>query len=95
MNESYEFNPSRRVGIVFNTVVLAILLTVVGGGFLLATRAVVSLFFLIFLIPALVALSLMPVFLFRAYSLYRAQYIIKTGWSEPSMGAARRGYPDE
>ena len=77
MNESYEFNPSRRVGIVFNTVVLAILLTVVGGGFLLATRAVVSLFFLIFLIPALVALSLMPVFLFRAYSLYRAQYILK------------------
>jgi hypothetical protein len=77
MNESYEFNPSRRVGIVFNSVVLAILLTVVGGGFLLATRAVVSLFFLIFLIPALVALSLMPVFLFRAYSLYRAQYILK------------------
>jgi hypothetical protein len=77
MNESYEFNPSQRVGIVFNTVVLAILLTVVGGGFLLATRAVVSLFFLIFLIPALVALTLMPVFLFRAYSLYRAQYILK------------------
>ena len=77
MNDSYEFIPSRRVGVVFHTVVLAILLTVVGGGFLLATRAVVSLFFLIFLIPALVALSLMPVFLFRAYSLYRAQYILK------------------
>ena len=77
MNGSYEFNPSRRVGIVFHVVVLGILLTVVGGGFLLATRAVVSLFFLIFLIPALVALSLIPVFLFRAYSLYRAQYILE------------------
>jgi hypothetical protein len=77
VNGSYYFNPSRSTGIVFHAVVLGILLTFVGGGFLLATRAVVSLGFLIFLIPALVALSLIPVFLFRAYSLYRASYILE------------------
>jgi hypothetical protein len=77
VNGSYVFNPSRSTGIVFHVVVLGILLTVVGGGFLLATRAVVSLFFLVFLFPALVSLSLIPVFLFRAYSLNRAKYILE------------------
>jgi len=77
VNGSYVFTPELRVGLVFHVVVLAILLTVVGAGFLLATRAVVSLFFLVFLIPALIALALIPIFLFRSYSLYRAQYILE------------------
>jgi hypothetical protein len=77
VNGSYVFTPSRTTGIVFHAVVLGILLTVVGGGFLLATRAVVSLVFVIFLFPALVALSLIPLILFRAYSLYRAKYILE------------------
>jgi hypothetical protein len=77
VNGSYVFTPELRVGLVFHVVVLAILLTVVGAGFLLATRAIVSLFFLVFLIPALIALVLIPIFLFRGYSLYRAQYILE------------------
>ena len=76
MNGSYVFPPSRTTGLIFHAVVLGILLTVVVGGFLLATRAVVSLVFLVFLFPVLVALSLIPVFLFRAYSLYRGKYVL-------------------
>jgi hypothetical protein len=71
------FQPSRSWGLVFHAVVI-ILLTVGGVWSLLqASQAQVGPVFLLYLLLALIALGLVPLFLYRAYALRQATYLLE------------------
>lgn len=77
MDEIIIFQPSRRSGLIFHAVIIIIL--ILGGLWSLyqASRAQVGPIFLLYLLPALVALSLVPLFLYRAYALRQAAYLLE------------------
>jgi len=77
VDEILIFQPSRRSGLVFHAVTTLIL--TVGGLWSLfqASQAQVGPLFLLYLLPALLALSLVPLFLYRAYALRQAAYLLE------------------
>lgn len=77
MDDIYFFQPPRRLGLAFHGIVIAIFLGISGLGFYLAVRSVDSMVFIIFLVPALVSLSIVPVLGYRAYALRRAYYTLE------------------
>ena len=74
MAESYHFRPPRRLGLVYH---LAAVLLLTGAGFLgllQASRAAIEPVFLLFVLPAILALFIGPVLLYNAYALWGASY---------------------
>lgn len=74
MADTHLFRPPRRIGLVYH--LLAVLLLAAAGflGLLQASRAAVGPAFLLFILPAILALSFGPVLLYNAYSLWGASY---------------------
>jgi hypothetical protein len=71
------FTPDRRQGTLFHLAALVILSGVGLLGLLLAADTGSSPLFLLFLAPALLALSLIPWFIYRYFSLRNAQYTLE------------------
>ncbi len=70
------FPPSKRGGLVFHGVLLVILLVVTVWALLNLSAATAGLPFVIYLLVAIVAFAPVPVLAYRAYALFRAQYIL-------------------
>jgi len=77
MAETYFFRPPRRMGLVYH--LLAVLLLAAAGalGLLQASLAAVGPSFLLFVLPAVLAVSFGPVLLYHAYSLWGASYTLE------------------
>ena len=77
MADSLSFYPPHRLGLI--TQISAILLLVIVGalGLWQAARAPIGLDFLLYLIPVLLALILLPLIGYRAYALWRASYLLE------------------
>ncbi len=77
MDETYIFYPPLRLGAIFH--LIAILLLVAGSvwGLLQATNAQVGPIFLLYLLPALLAVPLVPTFVYRLYTLQNASYSLE------------------
>jgi hypothetical protein len=75
--ETYLFRPPRRGGLVY--LLMGVLLLAAAGslGLLQASRAAVGPAFLLFVLPAVLAVSLGPVLLYHAYALWGATYTLE------------------
>jgi hypothetical protein len=76
VENKYTFQPPRQFGLVFHLVVILGLLAASGWGLLRAANSSMGPVFLLYLLPALISLGLLPIFLYRAYSLIASSYII-------------------
>ncbi len=70
------FPPSKRGGLIFHGVLLVILLVLVIWSLLNLSSASAGLTFVAFLLLAIVAFAPLPLLAYRAYALFRAQYIL-------------------
>ena len=70
------FPPPKRRGLIIHSVIILVLAIIATFGFYNLTRADVGPSFLISLFIALVAFAPIPFFIYRAYSLWRADYYI-------------------
>lgn len=76
MENASIFHPDRRLGLVFHSVVILALTAIGVWGVFQMTQADLSPIFFLFLIPVLLSLGLLPAAAYRAYTLYRAVYIV-------------------
>lgn len=70
------FPPSKRNGLILHGILLVILIIVSVWGFANLGRAEVGLNFVIHLLVGLIAFAPIPLFGYRAYALFRAEYIL-------------------
>lgn len=70
------FPPDKRTGLLIHGVLLVILLIVAAWGFLHLSGAAGSLTFVVYLLIGIVAFAPVPLLAYRAYALYRAQYLL-------------------
>src|SRR6266508_257121 len=70
------FPPSRRLGLFFHIVIIALLAAASVFGFVNLTRSQVGPSFVIYLLMAFLAFAPIPFFAYRAYALLRADYYI-------------------
>jgi hypothetical protein len=68
------FPPPKRRGLIFHAVILFVLVVIAAVGFYNLSLAQVGPRFLISLLVSLIAFAPIPFFIYRAYSLYRADY---------------------
>jgi hypothetical protein len=71
------FLPPRRLGFLFHIVLILLLSGAGFSGLWLATQAQAGAMFLVFLLPALLAVSLVPFLLYRLYALSGSVYILE------------------
>ncbi len=76
MNDAFVFHPDRRLGLIFHSVVILALVVAGAWGVLQIAQTEVGPIILLFILPILLALGLIPVFVYRAYALYRAAYVL-------------------
>jgi hypothetical protein len=77
VNETYSFYPPKRSGMIFQAGIIAILLNAGAWGLWQSTRAVVGPIFLLYLMPTLLALTLVPILGYRLYTLQNASYVFE------------------
>ncbi len=77
MSALYEFRPPLRIAIIFHTLAILILIAAALLGFWQASQAAVGPVFLFYLIVALAAVGLLPVFIYRFYALRHAGYVLE------------------
>jgi PH (Pleckstrin Homology) domain-containing protein len=70
------FPPSKRSGLVFHGILLTLLILFSSWGFINLLRQPVGLNFVIFLLIGLIAFAPLPLLGYRAFALFRAQYIL-------------------
>ena len=70
------FPPSKRPGLIFHGILLAILLTISIWGFINLSRQAVGVNFAIYLLVGLVAFAPIPLLSYRAFALFRAEYVL-------------------
>ncbi|HZD55746.1 MAG TPA: PH domain-containing protein [Anaerolineales bacterium] len=70
------FRPDRRQGIVFHAVVILILASIGVWGVFQLTRAEIGPLLLVYILPTLLVFILLPLFIYRAFALYRAGYAL-------------------
>ena len=75
MNDDH-YPPSKRLGLLIHAILILVLLGLSGWGIWNLTFAEVGPNFVIFLLDALLALVPLPLFVYRAYALLRADYIL-------------------
>jgi hypothetical protein len=71
------FHSKRELGIAVHSAAILALLGLAGWGMWHAARASIGPTFLTYLLPALLALALVPALAYRAYALYTATYILE------------------
>lgn len=77
MSNQYIFEPERRWGVVFQAAAIIVLLIASGWGIWRAARAEIGLVFLLYTMPALISVFLVPLLVYRLYSLLGAYYHIE------------------
>ena len=75
MNDGH-YPPPKQVGLIIHAILVTVLLGLSGWGIWNLTFAEVGPNFVIFLLDALLALVPVPLFIYRAYALMRADYIL-------------------
>jgi hypothetical protein len=70
------FPPSKRNGLILHGILLVLLATASGWGFLNLLQTGSGLSFVIYLLVGLIAFAPIPVMAYRAYALFRAEYIL-------------------
>ncbi len=76
MREVFVFRPPRRTGLIVHGVFVLTLGVVGVVGLWRASLAVSGIAFLVYILPALLAIGLTPVFIYQTYALQRARYIL-------------------
>ena len=77
MDEQYVFYPPNRAGVIFHLLTIAILALAAAWGLWQAVRASVGLTFVLYLLPFLIALLLIPLLLYRLSSLENSSYVLE------------------
>jgi hypothetical protein len=73
----FEFRPPLRMAIIFHTLAIMVLAAVTLLGFGKAFQAAVGPVFLFYLIVAMAAVGLIPIFIYRFYALRHASYVLE------------------
>jgi hypothetical protein len=73
----YEFRPPLRLAVIFHTLAILILVAITLLGFWQASLAAVGPVFLFYLIVAIAAIGLLPIFIYRFYALRHASYVLE------------------
>jgi hypothetical protein len=76
VTETYTFEPPRRLGTIVHLVAIAVLLAGGSWGLWRAVNASVGLVFLLFLLPFLLAVFLVPLLAYRLYVLHFSSYVL-------------------
>lgn len=77
MVDSLSFYPPHRLGLVIQIAALLLLIIIGGLGLWLTVQSTIGPGFLLYLIPVLLAFILIPLISYRAYSLWRASYLLE------------------
>ena len=76
MNEAFVFHPDRRFGLALHSAFILALAAVGVWGIFRIIRTEIGPTVILYLLAVLAALGLIPVLAYRAYSLYRAAYVL-------------------
>ncbi|HEX2697306.1 MAG TPA: PH domain-containing protein [Anaerolineales bacterium] len=87
------FPPSKRRGLLLHGVLIVILLAISGWGFFNLSRSNVGPNFVLFLLVGLIAFAPIPFFVYRAYALLRAEYILDRNSLEIRWGLRDENIP--
>lgn len=77
VNEEIVFQANRRIGLLFHLAIILLLSAGAVIGLFQATQASIGPVFLLYLIPGLISIALIPVFGYYGYALYRSHYILQ------------------
>jgi len=77
VNESTTFYPPRQAGFVFHGAAILVLLAASAWGLFQAIETDVGLFFLFYMLPALISLGLVPLLAYRLIALRNAHYVLQ------------------
>ena len=86
MNESSSFYPPRRAGSIFQVSAIIVLIAATIWGLWMATEAQVGPVFLLYLLPALIAIPLIPTLIYRLYTLQNSSYSIERDYIRLQWG---------
>lgn len=93
MAESFTFHPARRGGLFFHTIAVSALGGAAAAGLWQASRAEAGGAFLLYLLPALLAVAIAPLFAYRGYALWRAAYTLERDGIELVWGLRSEEIP--
>jgi hypothetical protein len=77
VKDEFDFRPPVQQGLIAHAVVILILAAAASWGIWQASQADIGPVFLFFLLPAILAVSLIPTLIYRAYALRKARYILE------------------
>ena len=77
MSDAFVFFPRQRLGLAFHIAAILALAAATGVGIWFASRANIGFAFLLSLLPAVLAVGLVPILIYRAYSLRSASYTLE------------------
>jgi hypothetical protein len=86
VSETFTFHPPRRIGLVFHVILVLLLVFLSGWGFWQAAQATVGPLFLLYLLPALISIGLVPLLVYRAFALRSARYMMERDGIRLSWG---------
>lgn len=87
------FPPAKRVGLLFHGIVLVVLIVVTAWAVFYLSNASAGLPFVVFLVAAILAFAPIPFLSYRAYALFRAQYILDRNSLELRWGLRNEVIP--
>ena len=76
MDNSQEFQPARRRGVIFHAGFLLLSISASGGFLMLALAQETRGFFILYLVGCIIAFLPVPLFAYRLFSLLRAKYVL-------------------
>lgn len=77
MKDEYIFLPEQRLGVAFHVVVILLFASAAGLGIIRAANATIGPAFLLYLLPSLLAVIVVPVLAYRAYALLTGSYALE------------------
>ena len=92
MNDGH-YPPPKRLGVLVHTILVLVLFGLAAWGIWNLTFAEVGPNFVVFLLDVLLALALVPLFLYRGYALLRADYILDRDSLEIRWGLRNEDIP--
>lgn len=93
MENASVFHPDRRLGLVFHSVVILALIAIGVWGVFQMTRTDLSPLFFLYLMPVLLSFGLLPAAAYRAYTLYRAVYVVSANGLQLRWGLRAEDIP--
>ncbi len=90
MDNSQEFQPARRRGVIFHAGFLLLFVSASGGFMMLALAQETRGFFILYLVGCIITFLPVPLFAYRLFSLLRAKYVIDRDGLHINGAAHRR-----